>query len=143
MVGNFAVFSIATLALIDEDIQQNQWLSVTLVFFSRMCVSLAFLALYVYFSEYYPTRIRNTALGFMVSLSRVAGMVTTYVSQYDNITYSFYLYGLAGAVVTACCFMLVDTRGRDMSAIAAEDNIKAELLPDDNEESVDTSSMLN
>ena len=141
MIGNYFMFSVCTFALIDSSVQNTEWLSVTLVFFSRMSISMAFLALYVYFSEFYPTMIRNTALGFAVAISRLAGMATTYVSQYDDMTYSFYLYGLAGGVTTICCFMLVDTKGNDMSA--ADEDMKTELLPvDENESSLDASSML-
>eukprot|EP01084_Bolivina_argentea_P139962 246178_1 len=60
----FVVCAICTFCLIDENIQQIEGLSVTLVFLARLTASLAFLVIYIYFMEYYPTQVRNTAIGF-------------------------------------------------------------------------------
>eukprot|EP01084_Bolivina_argentea_P150980 263585_1 len=115
-IGSFAVFTLSTFILMDNSVQNSIIISVSLAFMSRMCISIAFLSLYVYFSEYYPTQIRNSSLGLATAISRLAGMATTYISQYDDITYAFYLYGLAGAIATICIFMLKhDTKGVDMT----------------------------
>ena len=66
-------------------------------------------------------------MGLATSMSRFAGMATSYVSQYDNITYSFYLYGLSGVVATICTLLLKhDTKGMDMTN---DTKSKSKLLP--------------
>ena len=42
LIANFAIFSITTLLLMDNTIQNNIGLSVSLAFFSRMCISISF-----------------------------------------------------------------------------------------------------
>ena len=121
MIVYFTIMAVCMFMLVDEDLQDIQPLSVTLVFISRGAASITFFVLYIYFSEYYPTQIRNTALGFGAALSRLAGMGTTYISQSDNITYAFYLYGLSSVAAGIGSIALQsDTTGIDLSAVARD-----------------------
>ena len=85
MYCSFAVFTMTMLVLVFEAVQDITALSVFLIFVNRICGTISAFALYIYFVEFYPTEIRNTALGFANALSRFGGMATTYISQYDNI----------------------------------------------------------
>ena len=123
MMLYFGFSAISCFCLIDEELQNIEPLSVTLVFVARGCASIAFFVVYIYFSEYYPTQVRNTALGLAASLSRISGMSTTYLSQSDDISYSFFLLGLASSCGFVATSMLQqDTTGVDLSA-AADDMV--------------------
>ena len=126
MIANYALFAISTFILMTGSVQNSNEIGIILSFFARMSISISFLALYVYYGEYYPTQIRNTAMGISVSITRFAGMATTFVSQYDDITYSFYLYGFSGIIAMICSLMLrYDTRQMDMT----RNKLNSELLP--------------
>ena len=121
MIIYFGIVTVCMLMLVDEGLQNIEALSVTLVFLGRGAASISFFVIYIYLSEYYPTQIRNTSVGFAAALSRLSGMATTYVSQSDNITYAFYLYGLASfAACVASVSLEGDTTGIDLSAIGRD-----------------------
>ncbi len=63
IVLTFLIFSICSFLLTIPSIKSVTEMGVTFVFIGRMCVSLAFATMFIYFSEYYPTAIRTTALG--------------------------------------------------------------------------------
>jgi len=71
-------------------------LDVAFVFVARCAVIIVFLVIFVYFSEYYPTVIRSTALGVGSGLGRIAGMITTVVSEDLNIVVAMMIYCLIG-----------------------------------------------
>ncbi len=75
LIANFLVFGVSMFCLMSKQIQSNIALSVILVFFGRMCASIQFLCIYVFFSEYYPTQIRNTSLGLGAAIAKIAGMI--------------------------------------------------------------------
>ena len=111
----FGVTSVACFCLIPEELQNIEWLSVSLVFISRGFALCALCAIYVYVSEYYPTQVRNTALGWAAALGRMSGMSTTYLSLAGS-SYSFFLL----ALVSCCGFVATatlqhDTTGTDLS----------------------------
>eukprot|EP01084_Bolivina_argentea_P263145 445273_1 len=73
----FVICAVCTFCLCDENIQQIEGLNVTLLFLARLTASLASLVIYIYFMEYYPTQVRNTAIGFGAAASRISGMGAT------------------------------------------------------------------
>ena len=116
MIYCFGIFTICCIFLLFEFVQSSDVLGIMFVFFGRMTISLAFLVAYVYFSEYYPTVIRTTALGFASSLGRVAGMITSFVSEDLSITLAMLLYGIGGLIAFICVILLKqDTTGMDMA----------------------------
>ena len=117
MMMYFAFCAVACFCLIEEELQNIEWLSVSLVFIARGCASVCFFVVYIYFSEFYPTQIRNTALGLAAALSRISGISTTYLSGSDDISYSFFLLGLAASCgFVATTQLQQDTTGIDLSA---------------------------
>eukprot|EP01084_Bolivina_argentea_P110884 197940_1 len=116
MVIAYGICGVCMLCLINIDIQNIEWLSLILVFVGRMCAIMVFYVLYIYFTEYYPTQIRNTSLGFANGLARFGGMMATYVAQSGNIAYAFYLIGLAAVCGCVASYLLKqDTTGKDLS----------------------------
>jgi len=69
---------------------------VAFVFIARCAVIIVFLVIFVYFSEYYPTVIRSTALGVGSGLGRIAGMITTVVAEDLNIVVAMMIYCFFG-----------------------------------------------
>jgi len=87
-------------------------LDVTFVFISRCAVSTLFYVLYVYFSEYYPTVIRAVALGFGSSLTRFAGMITTFVAEDLSVATAMLAYTLVAFMSLVLALLLPqDTTG--------------------------------
>jgi len=90
-------------------------LVVAFVFIARCSVTMVFLVLFVYFSEYYPTVIRSTALGFGSSLGRIAGMITTVVAEDLTVVVAMLIYCLCGFFSFLLTLMLpMDTTGLKM-----------------------------
>merc|ERR1719474_192196 len=98
LIASFALFAVFCILLIVRDIQNTKVVGVIIVFFARMWVSLAYMVIFIYFSEFYPTLIRATALGGAIALGRTAGITTTYAAEDMNITLGMWLYGCMGIV---------------------------------------------
>lgn len=114
---SFAIFSVFSYLLIIPGIQKSRIICILCVFFARMNISLGFLTLFVYFSEYYPTVIRTTALGCASSLGKIAGILTSFVSADLSINIGMGLYGTAGVIAFACSYALKsDTMGKKLSS---------------------------
>ena len=96
--------------------EYNEIIGVVIVFFARMAISMSFIVQIIYIIEYYPTSIRNRAVGLGTAIGRTGGMATTFISQMDNFTYSFYLYGLSGLIsFVATCLYDGDTYNNQMT----------------------------
>lgn len=88
---------------------------VILIFFARCCVTMLFVVVHVYFAEYYPTVIRSLALGFGSFLGRIAGMITTVVSEDLSLTHALFIYTVLGYFALVLTLMLPqDTTGLKM-----------------------------
>ena len=119
--------------LIDEDIQNIEWLSVTLVFIARGAVNIGFFVIYIYLSEYYPTQVRNTAIGLAAAVSRIGGILSTYVSTMDQISYSFYLFGLA-AIAGGIASMKLDKETTGLELNVTNNKKKTRKTRDDRQD---------
>lgn len=125
MIVYFAAFGICMLLLVDDNVRNNAFASTVLVFCGRMCISMAYIIIIIYFSEYFPTRVRNTSLGMAHGVSSISTIAATYLSQSDNIGYASYLYGISGLVASVCCFALFhDTQDTDMSEVIDDRDAK-------------------
>ena len=120
MLISFSAFSMTSFALVFDDVQNTEWLGVVMVFTARLTVSLGFLTLYIYFSEYYPTNIRSTALGMASSLGRIAGMSTGFVSEDLPFSMGILLYAVSGAIAFMAVGFVDETLGRNMRDSIAE-----------------------
>eukprot|EP01084_Bolivina_argentea_P162454 282718_1 len=85
-----------------------------------MAISLGFMAIYIYFSEYYPTAIRSTSLGMASAAGRVAGMLTSIVSEDTPFTVGILLYVISGAIAFVCTLFIGETMGRVMATSVEE-----------------------
>lgn len=113
----FGVLTLGILLLSPSETNDSnqETFDIVLVFLSRCSVSMLFLVLFVYFSEYYPTVIRSTALGFGSSLGRIAGMITTVVAEDLSLVIALAIYSLLGFLSFALTLMLPqDTTGLKM-----------------------------
>jgi len=89
---------------------------IILVFSARCSVTTLFLVIFVYFSEYYPTVIRSTALGLGSSLGRIAGMITTIVAEDLRIVVAMKIYSIFGFFSFVLTLLLPqDTTGMKMT----------------------------
>jgi len=85
------------------------------VFLARCSVTILFLVIFVYFSEYYPTMIRSTALGLGSSLGRIAGMITTVIAEDLKIVDAMKIYSIFGFFSFVLTLLLPqDTTGMKM-----------------------------
>merc|ERR1712154_404774 len=62
--------------------------------------------IFIYFSEYYPTWIRASALGGAIALGRTAGIGTTFAAEDMTITLGMWLYGIMGIVAFMASLLL-------------------------------------
>eukprot|EP00485_Elphidium_margaritaceum_P006156 CAMPEP_0202705808 /NCGR_PEP_ID=MMETSP1385-20130828/18318_1 /ASSEMBLY_ACC=CAM_ASM_000861 /TAXON_ID=933848 /ORGANISM="Elphidium margaritaceum" /LENGTH=514 /DNA_ID=CAMNT_0049364133 /DNA_START=10 /DNA_END=1554 /DNA_ORIENTATION=+ len=104
--------------------------ALVLVFVGRCVISLAFMTQFIYFSEYYPTAIRATAIGGASSLDEISKIAANYLAEdVSDIGRGMIIFGCVGAVALVCSFALkVETLGRGLN-----DNVdygsKMELQP--------------
>ena len=136
MTINFGIFAFCCIGLsISND---TPYFGLFGVFLARMSISLSFMAIYIYFSEYYPTVIRSTALGCASALGRFAGIATSYISQDLSIKMGMMLYGLSGIVASVSINSLPqDTLGKDLAtSVQSQINLienKIKLTQDDDD----------
>jgi len=74
----YILFCLSGFTLAIPAVFDIQAVAVVLVSICRMSISITFNVLYIYILEYYPTVIRNTALGTASSTGRIAGMIASY-----------------------------------------------------------------
>merc|ERR1712129_404380 len=74
-----------------------------------------FMSIYIYFSEYYPTAIRSTALGMASALGRIAGMSTSIVSEDTPFGIGILLYAISGGIAFLCVLGVGETMGQSMA----------------------------
>jgi len=137
----FGVFSLLILVLLPGDTtgSEERTFIVIFVFLTRLSVYMLFLVLFVYFSEYYPTVIRSTALGFGSSLGRIAGMITTVVAEDISLESAMIVYAGIGFFSFVMTLILPqDTTGQKMrdhvDRSVTEVNSYSSNLVHDNEE---------
>jgi len=117
----FAVSSVCFLGLVFSP----EFVGVALIFLARMCVSTAYNILVVYILEYYPTTIRATALGFMITTARFAGISTSFIAQDLSTSMSSVIFAVCCVVSTGCSVLLpVETLGRELTD-ASDDGVEA------------------
>ena len=110
------IFGGCMFLMVISSIQDNEYAGVIIVFFARMAIAISFSVQTIYIIEYYPTSIRNRAVGLGTAIGRTGSMATTFISQMDNFTYAFYLYGLSGLIsFIATCLYEGDTYNNDMT----------------------------
>jgi len=98
---------------------EQRKLVVAFVFFARCSVTMLFLVVFVYFSEYYPTVIRSTAIGFGSSLGRIAGMITTLVAEDIKLDIAMVVYAVLGFL----SFSLTLTLPQDTTGLKLRDHV--------------------
>jgi len=88
------------------------------MFVIRAAISGAFMSVYVYTTEVYPTTIRTTGMGAASSIARIGGILTPYVAQVLAVA-SVYLalstYSIVVLIAAVCSLLLViETLGSTM-----------------------------
>lgn len=82
---------------------------------ARMNINLAFSTVYIYFTEYYPTAIRSTALGLGSSFGRIFGVMTSFVSEDMSIKHALLVYFITTILLYPLTRLLSkDTLGQDL-----------------------------
>merc|ERR1712129_149953 len=112
---SFGIFTFASFLLFFPFIQDDTAMGVACVFFARMFISLGFMSIYIYFSEYYPTAIRSTALGMASAMGRIAGMSTSIVSEDTPFGIGILLYAISGGIAFLCVLGVGETMGQSMA----------------------------
>lgn len=111
----YTLFTVCTFLLIFDSIAKNQSAAILLIFIGRLCISSAFYTLYIYFSEFYPTVIRNRALGSASAIGRIAGITTNFIVTNMNISSAcsiYFTFGFIGIIVSYT--LPIETLGRKM-----------------------------
>jgi len=111
----FSMFMVAGYLLVIPWCFDNKGIAVVLVYIARMAISTAFYTIYIYFTEYYPTVIRNTALGTASALGRIAGMVTSYTVALLDPRAAMGILGTVGGIALLANMNLpTETLNREM-----------------------------
>mmetsp|Transcript_50501 Transcript_50501/g.80425 ORF Transcript_50501/g.80425 Transcript_50501/m.80425 type:complete len:551 (-) Transcript_50501:286-1938(-) len=112
----FSIYACVCFLLCFESIRSIASFGVSLVFIGRMFISLAFMTEFIYFSEFYPTAIRATAIGGASSLDEVSKIAADYLAQdISNISQGMAIFGCVGLVSLLCAYLLpVETLGRQL-----------------------------
>merc|ERR1719283_472794 len=113
---SFALFAMVCALLCVEALRGVDALAIALVFVGRMLSSLAFMTLFIYFSEFYPTAIRATAIGGASSLDEISKIASDYLAEdIETITMGMALFGLIGLISMCTAWALpIETLGRQL-----------------------------
>lgn len=125
----FSIFVVAGYLLVIPYCFDNKTIAVILVYIARMAISTSFYTIYIYFTEYYPTVIRNTALGTASALGRIAGMVTSYTVALLDPRLAMGILATAGGVaLLANMHLPTETLNREMDDRLAIEMDETEIL---------------
>eukprot|EP01084_Bolivina_argentea_P041279 76168_1 len=100
------LYSIPTYLLVFIDFEFNRIIGITLLFLSRMFISITGMGAGLYFLEYYPTHIRATALGFAVSISMIIKFGAIVIAEVLHIMIAMYIFGSLGIIAFIASLML-------------------------------------
>lgn len=89
--------------------------------FSRGSADAGVMSLWTYTPEIYPTEVRNLALGLGSGVSRIAGMLVSYISfrsaNLANADTAVFIYaGAAAACLVLSFFLPIETKGRPLDS---------------------------
>eukprot|EP01083_Nonionella_stella_P042745 115410_1 len=113
----FLVYTTVCVLLCFADIRNVEFLGVLLVFSGRCAASLAFMTQFIYFSEFYPTAIRATAIGGASSLDEISKICADYLAQdISDITKAMMIFAAIGCISLTTSFLLPhETLGRQLN----------------------------
>ena len=97
----FSFSSFASIVL--TFIGHQHMMSLLFLFLGRMCISGAYATLFIYTTEVYPTSLRSTGIGIASSMSRIAGILTSFVSEDAPINaalYTFTIFSIGAAIAS-------------------------------------------
>jgi len=90
-----------------------EYLLVIVVFVVRLSSLVNNVALMIYFTEYYPTAIRTTALGTAYAMSRISVAAFTFISEDVDIVTANLLFCASSVIAFICTFFVPeDTTGK-------------------------------
>lgn len=93
-----SVFSMSGLFILLLCLPWSNGINIFLLFLARMSISAAFNATFIYTTEVYPTVFRSTALGAASAVARVAGILTSFVSQDVDLVIASMVFGICGVM---------------------------------------------
>jgi len=100
------------------------------LFLIRAIIAGCFLGLYVYTTEFYPTILRSTGLGFASTIARFGGILTPFVAQVltgSSVPLALSIYAIVILLAAFCTIRLrIETLGSKMYQ-----NLKEMEKPDD------------
>ncbi|XP_064091288.1 uncharacterized protein LOC135204990 [Macrobrachium nipponense] len=105
---------VLALAFIPDDVS---WLIMTLAMLGKLCNSMAFMVLFVYMNELFPTEVRMQGCGFAITMVCVGTAITSYVTDYLGPVIPWapsVIFGLSSLVATLLLIPLPETRGMPM-----------------------------
>lgn len=110
----FCGAAVLALAFIPDDVS---WLIMALAMLGKLCNSMAFMVLFVYMNELFPTEVRMQGNGFAITMVCVGTAITSYVTDYLGPIVPWapsMIFGLSSAVATLLLIPLPETRGMPM-----------------------------
>ncbi|XP_066989686.1 uncharacterized protein [Macrobrachium rosenbergii] len=110
----FCGAAVLALAFIPDDVS---WLIMALAMLGKLCNSMAFMVLFVYMNELFPTEVRMQGNGFAITMVCVGTAITSYVTDYLGPIVPWapsVIFGLSSAVATLLLIPLPETRGMPM-----------------------------
>ncbi|XP_068213840.1 organic cation transporter protein-like [Palaemon carinicauda] len=105
---------ILALTFIPKDVS---WLIMTLAMLGKLCNSMAFMILFVYMNELFPTEVRMQGIGFTITIMCIGTAVTSYITDYLGPMIPWLpavLFGLGSIVASVLIVPLPETRGMPM-----------------------------
>ncbi|XP_068225453.1 organic cation transporter protein-like isoform X4 [Palaemon carinicauda] len=111
---NFCGVAVLALAFIPEDIN---WLIMSLAMLGKLCNSMAFMILFVYLNELFPTEVRMQGIGVGVTMTCVGGAVAPYITDYLGPILPWVpsvIFGISSIVASFLLVPLPETKGRPM-----------------------------
>ncbi|KAM7255568.1 hypothetical protein ACFE04_008466 [Oxalis oulophora] len=115
-----AMFFLCSIFLFPLVFHQPQWITTTLLFGARTCITGTFTVVYIYAPEIYPTSVRSTGVGVASSMGRIGGMLCPLVAvglvHGCHQTIAIILFECVVLVsAISVLFFPFETKGRDLS----------------------------
>ncbi|KAK3098265.1 hypothetical protein FSP39_017707 [Pinctada imbricata] len=101
--------------------EESQWITIALSLFGKMGAAAAFCTAFLYSSEFFPTVIRNSAVGICSFFARIGGMLSPYVADLGYIVEGQFgkilpmaVLGISSFVVGLLTLYLPETLGKKL-----------------------------
>ncbi|XP_053605089.1 organic cation transporter protein-like [Plodia interpunctella] len=111
VVGSFSIAGISLLVFIFTP-ETMKWLTLIFAIIGQTAAYAAFVQIYLFTSELFPTIVRNSAMGFSSVFGRFGGFIAPFVVNIGVEWGSIIIFSLVAFAAALLCYFLPETKDR-------------------------------